>query len=129
MKNTKNIKHKKKHPKHEKNMNENITTTQKYEKYYHNAKKYEKPEKCGKHKIYGSGREAGETPATLASLAAPTENRMIVGLAAFLYFWTNTGINNLTAAKSATIHYWTFCIVQETDTHFFDKVSKVGMLH
>ena len=63
-----------------KNMNENITTTQKYEKYYHNAKKYEKPEKYEKHKINGSGRESGETPATLAALAAPTENRIIVGL-------------------------------------------------
>jgi len=38
LKNTKNIKHKQKHPKREKNINENITTTQKYEKYYHNAK-------------------------------------------------------------------------------------------
>ena len=63
-----------------KNMNENITTTQKYEKYYHNAKKYEKPEKYEKHKINGSGRESGETPATLAALAAPTENHMIVSL-------------------------------------------------
>jgi len=60
-----------------KNMNENITTTQKYEKHYHNAKKYEKPEKYEKYKIYWSGREAGETP---AALAAPTENRIIVGL-------------------------------------------------
>ena len=41
-----------------KNMNENITTTQKYEKYYHNAKKYEKREKYEKHKIYGSGWQA-----------------------------------------------------------------------
>jgi len=39
LKNTKNIKHKKKHPKHEKNMNGNIITTQIYEKSYHNAKK------------------------------------------------------------------------------------------
>jgi len=31
LKNTKNIKHKQKHPKHAKNMNENITTTQKFE--------------------------------------------------------------------------------------------------
>jgi len=45
-------------------MNENITTTQKYEKYYHNAKKYEKPEKYEKHKINGSGRESGETRCT-----------------------------------------------------------------
>ena len=71
MKNTKNINHKKKHPKHEKNMKENITTTQKYEKYCHNAKKYEK------HKTYGLGWEAGETWATLAAPAAPTENRTI----------------------------------------------------
>jgi len=39
-------------------MNENITTTQKYEKYYHNAKKYEKREKYEKHKIYGSEWQA-----------------------------------------------------------------------
>jgi len=32
LKSKKNIKHKKKHPKREKTMNENITTTQKYEK-------------------------------------------------------------------------------------------------
>ena len=42
---TQNFKHKKKHPKHEQNKNENITTRQKFEKYYHNAKKDEKPEK------------------------------------------------------------------------------------
>ena len=35
---TQNFKHKKKHPKHEKSMNENFTTTQKYEKYYRDAK-------------------------------------------------------------------------------------------
>jgi len=58
-------------------MNENITTTRKYEKYYHNAKKYEKLEKYEKHKMCGSGWEAGETPATLAAPASPTENRTI----------------------------------------------------
>jgi len=86
LKNTKNIKHKKKHQKHEKNINENITTKQKDEKYYHNAKKYEKPEKYEKHKIYGSGWEARETPATLAALAAPTENRTMATLAPSLYY-------------------------------------------
>jgi len=43
-----------------------------------------------KHKIYGSGWEAGETPATLAALAAPaapTENCTIPTLTAFLYYW------------------------------------------
>jgi len=38
----KNIKHKKKHQKHEKKMNENITTTQKYEKYNHNTNNMKK---------------------------------------------------------------------------------------
>jgi len=31
---------------------------------------------------------------------------------------TNTGINNLTSAKCATMHCWTLRIVQETDTFF-----------
>jgi len=65
-------------------MNENITTMQKYEKCYHNAKKYEKPEKYEKHKIYGSGWEAGETPATLS---APTENRIIPTLTPSCYYY------------------------------------------
>jgi len=42
---TKHMKHKKKDPKPERNMNENITTTQKYEKYCQNAKKNQKHKK------------------------------------------------------------------------------------
>jgi len=70
-----------------KNSIENITTMQKYEKYYHNAKKIENIKKNYIYIYESRGREAGETPATLAALAAsaeaaaPTENRIIVGLA------------------------------------------------
>jgi len=41
-------------------MNENITTTQKQEKYYHNATKYEKPEKYEKHIYMGRGGRLGK---------------------------------------------------------------------
>ena len=83
MKNTKNIKRKKKHPKREKNMNENFTTTQKYEKYCQNAKEIENIKKNKNKNMRPRCREAGETPATLA---APTENRIIVGLAPSIYY-------------------------------------------
>jgi len=61
-------------------MNENITTMQKYEKYYHNSKK------CEKHVIHGLGWEAGETPATQAAPAAPIENRKIYTLIPSYYY-------------------------------------------
>ena len=41
-------------------MNENITTTQKYEKYYRNAKKYYKPENVKNIKYMGRGGRLGK---------------------------------------------------------------------
>jgi len=61
---------------------------QKYEKYSHNAKK-SKTLKIKNEKNESRGREAGENPATLAAPAAPTENRIIVGLTPFLSYWAH----------------------------------------
>ena len=77
-----------------KNM-KNITITQ---------KQYEKLEKYEKHKIYGSGWEAGETPATLAAPAAPTENRMILRLTA-LYVSNIRTLQSLLLSLKEVVRY------------------------
>jgi len=65
-------------------MNENITITRKYERYYHNAKNMKKWKNIKNKKLWVGEWRLGKTPRY--PNPNTTENRMISTLTPFLYF-------------------------------------------